>query len=491
TDQIVNDGEISGWFAGIAIANGVGADTVTNNGEIDAFNGNGIGIWGGSNLITNTGEISSSLGGIDVVEQSGQGNNAIYNSGIISGANGIAVVGSASNSGDSVTNSGIIQTTVSGIVAATEAQIVNTGELSSSVCIAVEGNADTIENSGIVAAITGIGPLSGSAIVEESTGNLSVDNSGIISGIVYGVVFNGTGGSDHLTNSGYIDVTAPSGIAVDELGSASLELDNSGVISGTVLMNGNSSLNTITNTGTIRGSVAFDDTGGSDYLANAGRIIGQVTFNSNLGTVDNAGTIGGPMNLLGSSETLINGGIIRADVSLGNNEIVTNTGRILGDVDFTGGTNILDSRHGEITGLVGGGSGTDTLMGGKYDDTFFGNSGNDSLSGGAGDDWLSGGLGKDTITGGTGDDILSGGTQSDTFNFSGSFGHDTITDFAATGSSHDRVHFASDDFADFSAVQAHMAQVGSDVVITLDAADTIVLQHVTLASLTASDFTFG
>jgi hypothetical protein len=36
-----------------------------------------------------------------------------------------------------------------------------------------------------------------------------------------------------------------------------------------------------------------------------------------------------------------------------------------------------------------------------------------------------------------------------------------------------------------------MAQVGHDVVITLDAGDTIILQHITLAHLTASDFTFG
>lgn len=80
---------------------------------------------------------------------------------------------------------------------------------------------------------------------------------------------------------------------------------------------------------------------------------------------------------------------------------------------------------------------------------------------------------------------------SDTFDFSGSFGHNTILDFAATGTTHDTIHFESDDFANYAAVQAHMAQVGSDVVITLDAGDTIVLQSTTLAHLVSHDFTFG
>jgi hypothetical protein len=43
-------------------------------------------------------------------------------------------------------------------------------------------------------------------------------------------------------------------------------------------------------------------------------------------------------------------------------------------------------------------------------------------------------------------------------------------------------------FADFAAVQAASAQVGSNVVITLDASNTITLQNVTLANLHQDDF---
>ena len=43
-------------------------------------------------------------------------------------------------------------------------------------------------------------------------------------------------------------------------------------------------------------------------------------------------------------------------------------------------------------------------------------------------------------------------------------------------------------FADFAAVQSASAQVGSNVVITLDASNTITLQNVTLANLHQDDF---
>ena len=60
----------------------------------------------------------------------------------------------------------------------------------------------------------------------------------------------------------------------------------------------------------------------------------------------------------------------------------------------------------------------------------------------------------------------------------------------ATGAGHDTIDFSTAVFANFAAVKSHMAQSGANVVITLDASDTITLKGVTLASLTAADFTF-
>jgi Ca2+-binding RTX toxin-like protein len=120
-----------------------------------------------------------------------------------------------------------------------------------------------------------------------------------------------------------------------------------------------------------------------------------------------------------------------------------------------------------------------------------GGSSNDVLTGGRGADTLSGGVASNPFIGNDGTDQLTGGQGADHFTFTGQFAHDTITDFTAAGAGHDVIQLSSTEFATFAAVQADMAQVGADVVITLDANDSITLQHVTLGSLTAADFLFA
>ena len=141
--------------------------------------------------------------------------------------------------------------------------------------------------------------------------------------------------------------------------------------------------------------------------------------------------------------------------------------------------------------LVGSATSDSHLTGSSHDDIIIGFDGNDVLDGGSGQDSLYGGAGDDTLTGGAGDDWLSGGAGADKFIFSGHFGHDTIIDFTATGSEHDVVHFSASDFANYAVLQEHMVQSGSDVLIQMDAADTILLHHVSLSALTAADFQFG
>jgi Ca2+-binding RTX toxin-like protein len=121
---------------------------------------------------------------------------------------------------------------------------------------------------------------------------------------------------------------------------------------------------------------------------------------------------------------------------------------------------------------VGGGRGDDTLIGSQFADT------------------LRGGDGNDTIDGQAGNDILSGEKGSDTFIFGAGFGHDRITDFAASGTVQDVIRFDSALFADFSAVMANAAQNGKAVVITYDPDHSLTLDKVTLAALTANDFLF-
>ncbi|WP_119462595.1 calcium-binding protein [Rhodospirillaceae bacterium SYSU D60014] len=178
-----------------------------------------------------------------------------------------------------------------------------------------------------------------------------------------------------------------------------------------------------------------------------------------------------------------------------------------------GGDDRLDGGHGD-DGLAGG-AGTDMLLGGHGDDRLDGGAGDDSLDGGYGDDQLAGGSGTDTLlgshgddrldggegadtldggygddvlAGGYGDDQLVGGRGSDVFVFAVGFGQDTIGDFGRYGQ--DVIEFDAGLFAGFDAVLASAAQVGSDVVITLDDGNALTLAGLALGQLQEDDFRF-
>ena len=105
---------------------------------------------------------------------------------------------------------------------------------------------------------------------------------------------------------------------------------------------------------------------------------------------------------------------------------------------------------------------------------------------------LVGTVGKDIIFSTGGDDTLTGNAGADQFVFTPEDGSsaDTIMDFM-TGEDHiDLRAFSafvdSDNIGSWLANPAHVSQVASDTVITLDTGDTITLKGV--ASLQASDF---
>ena len=111
----------------------------------------------------------------------------------------------------------------------------------------------------------------------------------------------------------------------------------------------------------------------------------------------------------------------------------------------------------------------------------FGEGGNDRLDGGTGNDRVDGGPGSDTLVGGQGDDILIGGSGPDVFRFSGSFGTDTIADFA-DGS--DRIAIPGESFG------ALEIRAWSDGALVEVAAGTIGVFGVSPATLTLADFDF-
>ncbi len=132
----------------------------------------------------------------------------------------------------------------------------------------------------------------------------------------------------------------------------------------------------------------------------------------------------------------------------------------------------------------------DNLTGDGLDNVIYGGAGDDTLYGKGGNDNLFGGAGNDYIDGGQGDDTLTGNSGGDAFVFGASFGHDTITDFTAAGAGHDFILLQSSIFADFAAVQSHMSQSGSDLVISDGLGDTITLSNLLTTDLTAGDFGF-
>ena len=137
--------------------------------------------------------------------------------------------------------------------------------------------------------------------------------------------------------------------------------------------------------------------------------------------------------------------------------------------------------------IVNGNGMNDFVLGNKGADTLNGGDGNDTLYGGVGNDILNGGNGDDRLYGDKHDDQLTGGAGADVFGFKAKFGHDVITDFEL---GIDTVEFRSGVFASFSALSAAMVQSGADVVITDAKGNTLTIQDVLVAELTADHFLF-
>ncbi|MCW1408803.1 rhizobiocin, partial [Rhizobium sp. 1AS11] len=178
--------------------------------------------------------------------------------------------------------------------------------------------------------------------------------------------------------------------------------------------------------------------------------------------------------------------------------------------------------------LLNGGANADTLIGGAGDDTYAVDNAGDSVTenanegtdgvrtnlasytlganvenltyngtadfsgtGNSLDNLIIGGNGINTLTGGAGDDILIGGVASDFFIYSPNWGHDTITNFVATGTAHDTIRIDHSIFADWASLLGAFSQSGSDTIVTADSDNTITLKNVAVSSLDSFDFLFA
>lgn len=153
-----------------------------------------------------------------------------------------------------------------------------------------------------------------------------------------------------------IEVTADASSVVNE---------STGIIMGYcgIQMDAASGSNmTVQNSGTI---IGINDAGVYSYenvsIVNHGTISGEDhgVVTADLSTIENDGTIQGPVAISTGTLRLVNHGMIEGNIVTADsgNSQVTNTGLIVGDVTFAGGTNKFDDRHGSVDGTIAGGTG--------------------------------------------------------------------------------------------------------------------------------------
>ena len=149
------------------------------------------------------------------------------------------------------------------------------------------------------------------------------------------------------------------------------------------------------------GSISSKSVGASQWGEGAGQtdFVNRGTISGNTEAVRHYGT---------DTLVLTNSGLVTskayAYLSYDGTNIINNTGRMVGTVQFGDGADTYYGVNGRLSGTVFGGGSDDRISGGADNDVFYGEAGNDTLSGGAGNDFLDGGVDVDKMTGGGGND---------------------------------------------------------------------------------------
>ncbi len=278
---------------------------------------------------------------------------------------------------------------------------------------------------------------------------------------------NGGGGDDTINGNGDVDTVNGSSGNDFLVGGGDGDFVTGGSGNDSILgQSGNDSLSGGTGMDTING-------GGEDDLILGGD--GNDVLNGSIGDDELFGNDGDDTLNGGRGNDTLTGGAGNDKLlgSFGDDTLYGNAGN--DSMQALDGTDRLEGGNGDDT--LRAGDGNDRLFGQNDDDRLFGEAGNDTLSGGAGDDELRGQAGSDRLIGGSG---------VDRFIFDNNWGADTIDDYNDNVEKIDLrpitgvVNFATD-------LNIFNFMTGAVVEYT-PTGDTIFVDGVTAANLTASDF---
>ncbi|MES2941561.1 MAG: FG-GAP-like repeat-containing protein [Pseudomonadota bacterium] len=336
-------------------------------------------------------------------------------------------------------------------------------------------------------------------------GSLAASKALVIDGI--NDVLNGTTGADNLNGGvGADTMTGGQGddvYYVDNAGDKVVETDAS-ALGGTDTVN--SYLTTYTLTGNVERGV-IKTSGVADLTGNTlgNSLYGGAGDNTLSGLAGNDYLNGGA-----GKDKLVGGQGADTMVGSDGNDAyyVENAGDVVTETQANaevGGTDTVYSYLTAYTltnnverGVINS-SGAADLTGNALANSLYGNTsnnkltgaaGNDYLSGDAGDDVLSGGSGIDKLVGGTGADRLTGGFDADTFVIDSAGGRDVIYDFSfAEGDKISlRGNLNGSGITSGATALAHVSDVGGKAVLDIGDGNIVILLGVLTAELSASDF---